>query len=85
MTAGDLDRMRRRGIRHLIVLGASDDRLPRAGEPDGVFSPEERRELLELELDIGGGTDDALWREYNLIYQCVTLLAQTLAVSYPLF
>ena len=43
------------------------------------------RELLELELDIGGGTDDALWREYNLIYQCVTLPAQTLAVSYPLF
>lgn len=85
VTAGDLDRMRRRGIRHLIVLGASDDRLPRAGEPDGVFSPEERRELLELELDIGGGTDDALWREYNLIYQCVTLPAQTLAVSYPLF
>ena len=39
VTAGDLDRMRRRGIRHLIVLGASDDRLPRAGEPDGVFSP----------------------------------------------
>lgn len=77
--------MRRRGIRHLIVLGASDDRLPRAGEPDGVFSPEERRELLELELDIGGGTDDALWREYNLIYQCVTLPAETLAVSYPLF
>ena len=85
VTAGDLDRMRRRGIRHLIVLGASDDRLPRAGEPDGVFSPEERRELLELELDIGGGTDDALWREYNLIYQCVTLPAETLAVSYPLF
>ena len=67
------------------MLGASDDRLPRAGEPDGVFSPEERRELLELELDIGGGTDDALWREYNLIYQCVTLPAETLAVSYPLF
>ena len=85
VTAGDLDRMRRRGIRHLIVLGASDDRLPRAGEPDGVFSPEERRELLELELDIGGGTDDVLWREYNLIYQCVTLPAETLTVTYPLF
>ena len=85
VTAGDLDRMRRRGIRHLIVLGASDDRLPRADEPDGVFSPEERRELLELELDIGGGTDDALWREYNLIYQCVTLPSETLTVTYPLF
>ena len=85
VTAGDLDRMRRRGIRHLIVLGASDDRLPRAGEPDGVFSPEERRELLELELDIGGGTDDVLWREYNLVYQCVTLPSETLTVTYPLF
>ena len=66
------------------MLGASDDRLPRAGEPDGVFSPEERRELLELELDIGGGTDDALWREYNLIYQCVTLPSETLTVLCPL-
>ena len=65
-------------LEKVVQASEGKDMLVFVGLPVG-------RELLELELDIGGGTDDALWREYNLIYQCVTLPAETLAVSYPLF
>ena len=83
VSAGDFDRMRRRSIKHLIVLGCSDDRLPRAGAETGVFSEEERQRLLELDIDIGGGESE-LWREFSLIYNCLTLPSESLTMSYPL-
>ena len=82
VTAGELDRMRRREIRHLILLGASDDRIPRAETPGGVLSQDERRLLLEYDLDIGGGRDEELWREYALAASCLSLPDTTLTVSY---
>ena len=82
VTAGELDRMRRREIRHLIVLGASDDRIPRPAEPGGVLSADERRLLLEYDLDVGGGRDEELWREYALAASCLSLPDTTLTVSW---
>ena len=79
-----MDRMRRRHIRHLIVLGASDDRLPRVTAPAGVFTPDERDALDSLGVHIGGGSD-GLDREYGTIYNCVTLPGDTLTLSYAAF
>ena len=83
VSAGDFDRMRRRSIRHLIVLGCSDDRLPPAQESTGVFSDEERERLLELEIDLGAGEGE-LWREFSLIYNCLSLPAESLTMSYAM-
>ena len=85
VSAGDFDRMRRRNIRHLIVLGATDQRLPRAEEDGGIFSDEERRRLLELDIDIGGAGEGELWREFSLIYNCLSLPSESLSMCYPLF
>ena len=82
VSAGEMDRMRRRNIRHLIILGASDQRLPQITQSSGVFSPEERRVLYELGLDLGGTADSELSREMNIIYNCVTLPSDTLTISY---
>ena len=82
VSAGDFDRMRRRNIKHLIVLGASDDRLPRAEEGAGVFSDDERRQLLEMDIDLGGAGEDELWREFSLIYNTLTLPKETLTMAY---
>ena len=82
VTAGELDRMRRREIRHLILLGASDDRIPRAQDSGGVLSQDERRRLLEYDLDVGGGREEELWREYALAASCLSLPDTTLTVSY---
>ena len=85
VSAGDFDRMRRRDIRHLIVLGASDQRLPRAEEDTGIFTDEERKRLLELDIDIGGAGDGELWREFSLIYNCLSLPSESLSMCCPLF
>ena len=82
VSAGDFDRMRRRTIRHLFVLGCSDDRLPLAGEENRVFTGEERELLLQMNIDLGGG-DGELWREFSLIYHCLTLPDRGLHLSYP--
>ena len=83
VNAGDFDRMRRRNIRHLIVLGCSDDRLPPAAEGGGVFSDEERERLQELSIDLGSGEGE-LWREFSLIYHCLTLPSESLCLIAPL-
>ncbi len=84
VSAGDMDRMRRRHIKHLIILGASDDRLPQMKMGGGLLSSEERDELNELGISLGGGTDE-LSRELSLIYNCVTLPSETLTISYCTF
>ena len=84
VTAGDFDRNRRRDIRHLIVLGASDQRLPKAEESGGVFSLDERQRLLELDIDLGAGGDSELWREFSLIYYTLTLPSESLTLLCPL-
>ena len=81
VSAGDMDRMRRRNIKHLIILGASDDRLPQMRQGSGILSDEERDELTGLGISLGGGTDE-LSRELSLIYNCVTLPSETLTLSY---
>ena len=83
VTAGDLDRMRRRNLRFLLVLGASDDRLPAAAEENGFFSDDELRTLDALGAGIGEHPDVEMWREYALIYQCVSLPSERLIFCCP--
>ncbi|MEG2744896.1 MAG: PD-(D/E)XK nuclease family protein, partial [Oscillospiraceae bacterium] len=84
VSAGDMDRMRRRHIKHLIVLGAGDERLPRISESSGIFSTEERDELSALGIPLGGGADE-LSRELSLIYNCISLPSETLYLSFCAF
>lgn len=81
VSAGDFDRVRRRNLKHLIVLGASDDRLPQITDDTGIFSRDERELLQELELNLGGSTE-SLYREMTLIYNCMTLPSDSLTLSY---
>lgn len=72
VSAGDFDRMRRRNIRRLIVLGCHDGRIPPARINSGLFTAEERDELAEQGLSLGGGETE-FWREYALIYNTLCL------------
>ena len=82
VSAGDFDRMRRRHIRHLLVLGCSEDRLPQTEERGGVFDAGERERLLDLDIDLGGGEGE-LWREFSLLYATLTLPSESLTLSCP--
>lgn len=77
VSAGDFDRMRRRSIKHLIVLGCSDERLPMTQENAGVFSDDERERLAGEGIELGAGSGE-LWREFSLIYNCLSLPAEGL-------
>jgi len=83
VSAGDFDRSRRRNIKHLIILGASDQRLPRAEESAGVFSPDDRQRLLEMEIDLGSGGESELWREFSLIYNTLSMPSESLSLCCP--
>jgi ATP-dependent helicase/nuclease subunit B len=80
--AGDMDGMRRRHIRHLFVLGATDGRLPAPEEGRGLFTPEEREELTGLGFAMGSAEED-FSRELGRIYSCLTLPSESLYISYP--
>ncbi len=82
--AGDFDRMRRRRIRHLLVLGATDDRLPRIGDGSGVFTDPERDRLREVNIELSDA-DDVLCREFSLLYNVLTLPEKSLWVSRSVF
>lgn len=82
VSAGDFDRMRRRNIRRLIVLGCTDDRLPSVLPPGGIFSQEERDRMAEKGLALGGGEGE-LWREYTLIYHTLSLPREQLILTCP--
>lgn len=77
VSAGDFDRMRRRSIKHLIVLGCSDQRLPMTQESAGVFSDDERERLAGEGIELGAGSGE-LWREFSLIYNCLSLPSEGL-------
>ncbi|MBR4057017.1 MAG: PD-(D/E)XK nuclease family protein [Oscillospiraceae bacterium] len=84
VSAGEMDRMRRRHLKHLIVLGASDDRLPAPEKPELLLTAEEREALAMQGLGLSSPRGDGLYRELALIYNCLTLPSETLTMSYPL-
>jgi len=81
VSAGDMDRMRRRHIRHLIVLGCDSDSLPPAGTQTGIFSDEDREVLRSAGLELGSTGGERLDREFALIYNCLTLPSDSLTLS----
>ena len=83
VTAGDMERMRRRNLRHLIVLGATDERLPAPEKEDALLTAEERETLSALGLTLESPRGDGLWRELALIYNALSLPAESLAMTCP--
>ena len=81
VSAGDMDRMRRRHIRHLIVLGCDSDTLPRVADDGGIFTDDDR-EALRGALALGSTAGERLDREFALIYNTLTLPSETLTVSW---
>ena len=82
VSAGDMDRMRRRRIRHLIVLGCDSETLPGIQPPAGVFSDADREALAEAGLPLGDAAAARLDREFALMYNCLTLPSETLSLSW---
>ncbi len=81
--AGDMSRIRARGIRHLIVVGARDDAIPGNGNTSGVFTDQERDRLRKNGVELIDSDDDILSRELGEVYASFTVPSDTLDLSYP--
>lgn len=82
VSAGDMDRMRRRSIKHLIVLGCDGARVPLISPNDGIFSEDDLGAMLAGGIDLGSSAADRLEHEFALIYNCLTLPSETLYMSF---
>lgn len=82
VTIGDMSKMRRRGMKCLIVLGASDGVLPKISGQRGLLSDVERDEIGLSGIRLNDNSETGLLREYNLIYSSLTLPSEKLIMSY---
>ena len=80
VSAGDMERVRKRNLKHLIILGASDNSIPQFSPDSGIISDDDRDNLHEMGIDLISG--DKLSLEFSLIYNCVSLPSESLTLSY---
>ena len=83
-TLGGMEMNRRRDLKCLILLGATDDDLPKLSKRGGILSDNERSELVKLGIDIPASFQDKLDREMNMIYSTLTLPTEKLILSRPM-
>ncbi len=82
VSAGDMSRMRRRHLRHLIVLGCDSETLPSVAPVEGIFTDEDREALSGAGISLGESADRRLEREFALLYNCLTLPSETVCMSW---
>ena len=82
--AGDMDRMRRRHIRHLIVLGCDSASVPRTEAAAGIFTDADREAMAAGGLDLGDRPEERMSLEFALLYNVLTLPSETIAMSWRL-
>ena len=80
---GGMEMSRRRDLKCLIVLGATDENIPLMTKRGGLISDRERLQLTGLGAGIPAGTDDRYKREMNTLYSTLTLPSSELVVLYP--
>ena len=80
---GGMAMSRRRDLKCLIVLGATDGTMPMLTGNSGALSDRERLELHNLGADMPAGLEERLCREMNMLYSTLTLPSQLLIMSYP--
>ncbi|GHU87602.1 hypothetical protein FACS1894202_02200 [Clostridia bacterium] len=85
LQAGPIDRLRRRDLKRLILIGAAESKLPAVSEPAGLLTDAERILIEGRGASLSPTADERAGRELFTIYQRLTLPGEKLAVSYPEF
>ena len=83
VSIGEMSKNRRRDVKCLIILGATDENMPRLSESGGILSDSEREAVALLGAEIPSGTELRLSRELNMIYSSITLPSDRLIMSFP--
>ncbi len=80
---GDIDRIKGYEVKALFVIGTLDGVFPAAPVKDGILSDHERKTLSQTGMEFAFSENKTLYEEEHLIYKCLTIPSQILAVSYP--
>lgn len=80
--AGDLTRLRKRGVKHLFVLNAGEDQLPKPGTGSGLISDTERQVLLEAGLELSDTPESRMARELNAVYESFSTPSDAIWLSW---
>ncbi len=79
---GDVERTRTGSVRYAFLLGVNDGVLPSRPPGDGVFSEEEREELMRAGFELAPAGSRRLLDEQFLIYMALTRASWGLWISY---
>jgi ATP-dependent helicase/nuclease subunit B len=79
---GSMMMSRRRDLKALIILGATDDSLPTLVKSSGVLSDSERLDLKQAIPDIPAGLEERYHKEMNMLYSTLTLPSENLYLMY---
>lgn len=82
VSIGDMTRMKRRDIKCLIMMGMTEEAVPRISNTSYIFSDDEREELAALGIAMSDLVDSRISREMNMIYTFVTLPSDKLIMSW---
>ncbi|MBR7082297.1 MAG: PD-(D/E)XK nuclease family protein [Oscillospiraceae bacterium] len=82
VSIGGMLRVRRRGVKCLILLGASDEAMPKYTSSESMLSDDDRAYLESLGFELSEAPDSRLARELNAIYSTLTMASDRLTVSY---
>ena len=83
VSLGSVAMSRRRDLKALILIGATDDKLPLLTKTSGALSENERLELRRVLPDISTGLEERYQREMNMLYSTLTLPSERLYLMYP--
>ncbi|MBR2666815.1 MAG: PD-(D/E)XK nuclease family protein [Oscillospiraceae bacterium] len=79
----ELDRAAHKRVKCILLLGASDDAIPRAPEPAGLLTDEDRALLGEMGLTLTPGSSERLCRELTIAREACAAAGERLAVTWP--
>ena len=83
LSCGDADRIRRRSLRCVILLGATGTDLPSPPQPSGLLGREERAWLSECGVEMAPNADERMEQELDIIYSAFTLPSERLVITWP--
>ena len=79
---GSADRIRTSGVKTVFVLGANEGVFPIIPESAGVFTENERKMLISMNLPLAGDSGDTALNEQFIAYSAMTCASDLLYVTY---
>lgn len=79
---GSADRIRTAGVKAVFILGANEGVFPVLPEASGVFTENERRLLIGMNLPLAGDSEETAYNEQLIAYAAMTCASEMLYVTY---